>query len=317
MPKTGLAQSRICAGWIYGLAVLLVACGTAEVLGQTSLLANILPASDTLTRADLTAGIYLVLDPVVTLSVTAQTPPWTLTSAVSVLSIPVGASPVLPQALEVENNDTSGWEPGGGNVKADQTTGNDAFQNHLRLRLPALGDAASGAYLLRLTYSLVSAGGDDSQSVDVLVNATEVVRVTVSASPGNAAVPGAVLLERYYLLPDPAALEIGAVTSYTLSAVASLSVIGGPPPSIGVGILEVSGVTVDHQTGNVTVNPGFPLPLNETAPLALQSESFLSVNNAGDPTRVRVWFRLDKDGLGNTVAGAAYRFIVTFTVTED
>ncbi len=299
------------------MAVALLACGTAQVFGQTSLLANILPASDALIRADLAAGAFVLLEPVVSLTVTAQTPPWTLTCAVSVVSIPVGASPVLPSALEVENNDTGGWEPGGGNVKANQLTANDAFSNHLRLRLPALGDAASGAYLFRLTYSLTSAGGSDSQSVDLLVNASEVVGLSVTASPGDAALPGAALVERYYLLPDPATLEIGAVTSYALSAVASVSVIGGPAPAAGVAILEVSAVTVDHQTGDVTVNPGFPLPLDETAPLALLSESFLSFNNAGDPTRARVWLRLDKDGLGNTVAGAAYRFVVTLTVTEE
>jgi len=309
-----------CGGWrakgipLFGLAIALLA--GLPLLGQTSLLLSLNPAADTLVEADLTAGTYLLLVPTVWVEVTVQTPPWSLTSAVTVLSQPGGADTPGAEALEVEN-EAGGWEAGGGAVKLDQATPSDAFSNSLRLHLPSLKDGGVGTYQFRITYTLTSVGGGDAQSVSLGVDASEVVTVSVTASPEDESVPEGALAGRYVVLALEATVEAAAVTSYRLEATASLSVLHGPIPSAGVGILEVRAVTVSHSTGTIVPNPALPKPLHALTPLLLLTEDFLAENSAGDPTQARVSFRIDQDKLENTESGAAYQFRVTFTVTEE
>jgi hypothetical protein len=285
---------------------------SVDVAAQGALQTSPPDVSDTVQESDL-AGQYLLVLPTTQLEVgEVQTPPWTVTATITTVSSP---APFSEPALTLREVGTSTWLASGGTVKAASNAG-EAFGVEYRLDLRALGNGTAGAYVFDVTYRLIADGAMlDSETVQLTISTSETVSVALSGSVGNLSLTAALLTERYVSLAGSIDVDVLAISNYrlTLSCTVDLA-----PDSPGLLVISSSGIVVQENPagGVLSTNGGLVhQPVRDNPWLFTQS--FVGSNSAGQPTVVRVSFRIDLDAIGNGTGGEVRQVVATFTLTEE
>lgn len=283
---------------------------SVDVAAQGALQTSPPDVSDTVQESDL-AGQYLLVLPTTQLEVgEVQTPPWTVTATITTVSSP---APFSEPALTLREVGTSIWLASGGTLKAASNAG-EAFGVEYRLDLRALGNGAAGDYAFDVTYRLIADGAVlDSETVQLTVSTSETVSVALSGTVDDLSL--AALTERYVSLTGSIDVAVLAISNYrlTLSCTVDLA-----PDSPGLLVISSSGIVVQENPagGMLSTNGGLVhQPVRDNPWLFTQSLS--GSNSAGQPTIVRVSFRIDLDAIGNGTGGEVRRVVATFTLTEE
>jgi len=296
-----------------------------------------------ITEADLAKNQPFALSPnplttpYTDITVTVQTPGWTVTSSVTFVS---GPTTVPATALWVEDLTSGGFHAGGGLVNSGITAGTFSFSVHYQLNLDDFGNGSStGSYFFDITFT-VTDGVNNTATATVTLEIgpdNEAVRVDVTASPSDKTITTNDLGNRYFVIDGTTPGEVLQIVVYAMTdyqVTIEKTTTGPSAPGLGPGaLLEVGQLTF---VDNDDENPASSDLLNDCLDITDQtaacddipeSPSTMNLFSGGNTegpvplgttpgVTARMGLRLDLDALGDNAAGNAYTFTITFTVTE-
>jgi len=299
-------------GALAALLLLFLGCSlgcNVDVAAQGAFQTSPPDVSDTVQESDL-AGEYLLVFATTQVEVGGvQTPPWTVTATITIVSSP---APFSETALELREVGTGTWLASGGTVKGAANAG-VAFGVEYRLDLRALGNGAAGDYAFDVTYRLIVGGVElDSETVLLTISTSETVSVALSGTVDDLSLTA--LTDRYVSLTGSIDVAVHAISNYRLTLSCTVNV---DPDTPGLLVISSSGISVlANPAGGLSTNGGLVhQPVRDNPWLFTQS--FVGSNSAGQPTIVRVSFQIDLNAIGNGTGGEVRQVVATFTLTEE